>query len=348
MTDGKGYNTTYSLDPEGYVTTIQAPRGALTTQRFVNGLKMYELDPEGLATNYEYDNKGNPTLIKIGSLTIKPVFDSKFSKLASITDAKGHTTSYTINSETGNITGINLPTGSTIGLTYSGNGDLFSETDERGLSTMYGHDGYGNVASVTRQTGNGPPVVSTYGYDTRSRLRSSGGTLSPQMSYDLDALDRVGHLTASDPAGIRDSYTANYSYKAGGEVLTMAKSGGDQSYSARYTYDGLSRVKGVIEEVSRSGSFSRSYTYDENSNLVTASDRRGVATTYTYDPLNFLTTVQTGSLTSTVIAPNLVGNPMSVTDLCWEDGSFWLRSHASLDVPQLDGGRPWSFRDPDS
>ncbi len=315
ITDGNGNPTDYTLDNNGYVTKIAAPRGASTDQLFIDGLKVFERDPEQLVTTYEYDDVGNPTNITIGSLQIKTTFDSTFSKLTSITDANGRTTSYTIDSETGNVTGIGLPTGSNISLVYEANGDLIEEYDERGLSTKYGHDPWGNVEMVTRETGNGPPVVSEYGYDERSRLTRSSGKLNPEMTYTLDALDRVSQVEAKDTAGIRDSYTADYTYKPGGEVLTLSKSGGDQSYAAVYTHDGLSRLKGVAEDVSRAGSFSRSYSYDKNSNLVSATDRRSVTTTYTYDPLNFLTTVQTGALTTTVIAPDLVGNAKTVTDL---------------------------------
>ncbi len=314
--DGRGNTTTYTLDSEGkgYVESIAAPRGATTTQKFKDGLKQWETDPKGLTTNYTYDKRGNPTLIKLGSVTIQTSFHEEFSKLQSLTDARGHTTSYQVDSGTGNVTGIQLPSGSKLSFGYSG-ADLVAETDERGLTTNYGHDDYGNVTSVSRPTGAGDTAATSYTYDARSRLTSSGGNLSPGVIYTLDTLDRVVKAVTSDPGGLRGPSSTDYSYKPGGEVLTLQKSGGPQSYSATYGYDALGRVTGVSEAVSGTAGFSRSYTYDGNSNLLTASDRRRVTTAYTYDALNFLTTVTTGGFTTSQIEPDLVGNALTVTDL---------------------------------
>ncbi|RPJ61420.1 MAG: hypothetical protein EHM23_07000 [Acidobacteria bacterium] len=341
--DGRGNTTTYTLDSEGkgYVETIAAPRGATTIQKYIDGLKQSETDPEGLTTRYLYDDRGNPTLIEIGSQKIQTDFHPKFSKLTSLTDARGFTTTYQVDDETGNVTGIQLPSGSKLAFGYDG-ADLVSETDERSLTTEYGHDDYGNVTSVSRPTG-GDSATASYSYDERSRLTSSAGNLSPSLEYTLDTLDRVVALDASDPAGIRESYTANYTYQPGGEVLTLQKSGASQAYAATYGYDSLSRLRSVAETVSGAGTFDRSYTYDGNSNLETASDRRGVTSTYTYDALNFLTTVTTGGFATSQIDPDLVGNAVTVTDLAGKTETLGYDGlHRLTDRSYTVGGQGYS------
>ncbi len=69
--------------------------------------------------------------------------------------------------------------------------------------------------------------------------------------------------------------------------------GGGQNHTETYEYDNLERVTQVQESVSGvAGTLTRNFTYDGNSNVLTASDRRGVVTTYQYDALNYRTSAR--------------------------------------------------------
>jgi YD repeat-containing protein len=245
-----------------------------------------------------------------------------------MTDANGHSTQYTVDSNNGNITQVTLPTGLNVKATYDQNtGDLLSTTDERGLTTTFSQfDSFGNPRHIDRQTGGGDTVSTDITYDARSRVTSVKDTLGPTTTTTYDAMDRVVSTTSTDPAGISDSVTQATQYFADGMVASESTTtgAGDQTYSASYTYDGLDRMSQVQETASGAGTFSHTYSYDFNSNLKTETDRRGVKTTYGYNDLNFLTSaVVTGGFGAQVnaaaITPDLVGNPQSVLAQ-WELG----------------------------
>ncbi|HYF00174.1 MAG TPA: DUF6531 domain-containing protein, partial [Planctomycetota bacterium] len=258
VSDGRRNSTSYKLR-DGYVTQIVAPRGATTSVEFnAEGLKARETDPEGMVTEYGYDARGNLVSRRMSGasavVAASAVYDQTFGKPLSETDANGNTTRYTLDGA-GNVTSIALPTGKTVSLTYAGNGDLVGATDERGLTTQTSYDNYGNPTSVTRAVGPGATVTTTSEYDVRSRLRSTADSVRAHTSKTYDALDRVVEEAVKDPTGIRDDAVTTYTYRAGGEVTGVNVAGGEQSYAATYTVDGLGRVTAVSESVGGVGSF---------------------------------------------------------------------------------------------
>lgn len=329
VTDGRRNPTAYTLH-DGYVTEVRAPRGATTTVQFNDeGLKVRETDPEGMATDYGYDARGNLTSQKMsGGTTVvatSAVYDPKFGRPVSETDANGRTTRYTLDAA-GNVTSIALPTGKTVSMTYAGNGDLVERTDERGLATRTSYDEYGNPASVTRAVAPGLSVTFTGTYDVRSRPRTSADSVRVNTATTYDALDRVVEETVEDPTGIREGTVTAYTYRAGGEATAVSVSGQSQTYAAAYTLDGLGRSTAVVENFGGAGLFNIARSYDENSNIRTETDRRGVTTAYEYDELNFRTkTTVSGPFGPPVAAteePDRVGNVRVFTDIYGQQTRF--------------------------
>jgi RHS repeat-associated protein len=326
--DGRGNSTVYNLS-HGYLTSSDAPRTAHADFNYNDeGLRTFERDAEGMQTTNIYDAKGHLSSRSMTggtgagavTLTTTAEYNQKFGKPTKVVDANKNQTSYEINSANGNVTQITLPTGSKIQLSYNGQGDLVQRIDERGLKTAYEYDLYGNPTRVERETETGNTVVTVNTYDARSRLLTTTDTLHPTLQNTFDAMDRIIQTLATDPAGIRDSYTTSTSYLPGGQVNSTSTSGGAQRYQADYTYDKLDRAIEVQETTADAGEFTRSMSYDKNSNLLTEKDRRGVTTTYEYDALNFNTkTTVSGtfgpSLVTSVIEPDRIGNATKVTDI---------------------------------
>ncbi|MBV8859487.1 MAG: Ig-like domain-containing protein [Acidobacteria bacterium] len=324
VTDARSNDTVYTFDEHGYVTRILAPRGAETLMGWNSkGQKEYERDPEGRVTRTRYE-RNNPVSQTVtgGGVTVETstVYDSKFNKPTSVTDGNGNTTTYSLDTR-GNVTRVGLPTGRARTLEYASNGDLRRAVDEHGLATNYTYDAYGNPQTVVREASQGTFVTTTNHFDERSRLTSSESTLGPTTANTYDALDRVTSSEMSDPANFHESVTQTYTYSAGGRVLTGARSGGGQQLSTAYAYDNLDRVKRRTETVSGAGQFTLEYAYDNNSNLLTETDRRGVTNTYVYDELNFRTkTTVTGpfgapATVEEVTDMDKVGHPRAVVNL---------------------------------
>lgn len=331
VTDGRGNDTLYDFDQYEHATRILAPLGAETVMQWNDkGQKEYERDPEGRETRIRYE-RGNPvstTMSGAGtSVTTSTVFDPKFNKPVSQTDGNGKTTTFTLDNR-GNVTRVSLPNGRSMQLAYAALGDLQNVVDEHGLNTTFAYDDYGNPTTVAREVSRGNVVTTTKAYDARSRMTSSADTLDPSVTNTYDALDRVTRSVVTDPAGIRDAVTSNFTYSPGGQLKTENRAGGAQQLGVAYAYDHLDRLVRRTETVSGAGQFVLNYTYDGNSNLLSESDRRGVTHAYGYDALNFrISTTVSGSFGASaevehVTTMDKVGNPRAVVDLYGKTTTF--------------------------
>lgn len=348
--DGRNHETRYSFDRDGHATSIDGPRAAHTALTWTHkGQRETETDPLGMVTSTRYDASDNPFLQKmVGTdgvaVEVSTTFDDKYGRPETVTDDNGKTTFHTIDPNTGNVTQVKLPTGRTITFDYdAGNGDLKRTTDENGLVTTFKYDAYGNPTLVEKETVSGEQVVTRNSFDERGRLTRTESTLGPTITNTYDALDRVVKSEAVDPSGIRDPLTTTYTYFPSGRVQTVTMDGGAQKIKNTYAYDDLDRVRTLTEEVSGAGTFVRQYTYDENSNLKTETDRRGVKTTYEYDDLNFRTTTTVGGdfgppLLLETVVPDLVGRPTRVTDLYGNVTAYTYDGLHRLVKRELPGG----------
>ncbi|MEW6118074.1 MAG: DUF6531 domain-containing protein [Nitrospirota bacterium] len=158
-TDPLGNTTTYtyaadgkliaSIDPEGKVKSIVYNVTSSTAQvterdggvwlhRYDSTLNvpLEVTDPQGNATRYSYDAKGN---------------------LMSKAEPDGSTTSYSYD-ERGNVTSVTDPLGNTTSYTYNELNRVTSSTDPHGNTTAYTYDVKGNLASVNRSGWSGHAV----------------------------------------------------------------------------------------------------------------------------------------------------------------------------------------------
>lgn len=325
VTDGRGNRTEYQIDSGKYVTSITGPRGDVTTLSWTSfGQIATKLDAEGRQTIITYDANHNPMTQSVtgGGVTISTVtqFDSLFSKPVLYMDGRGYETRYTLDGR-GNTIEVKLPTGRNILMDYASNGDLLKSTDQYGFVTTFDdYDPYGNAQTIKRQTTGSNLVITKNTFDVRSRLKKVEDTLGPTVINRYDALDHLVEQKNTDPANYRDEMTMTASYLPEGQIITTQRSGGTQSYAATNKYDNLNRLRVMTETISDVGTFTRNFTYDENSNLKTETDRRGVTTSREYDTLNFLSKITYSggfgpaivSWTATDI--DKVGNPKKVVN----------------------------------
>ena len=138
---------------------------------------------------------------------------------------------------------------------------------------QYKYDSYGNIISSTfaciDDVNEKKWVTSnSYEYDKNriSKVQIPGGTKAEYTFYDDGKLKSVTYPALSD-----------------GSIL-----------KSEYTYDGLSRLKTLVNKKGTSVLSSYSYTYDSNGNILTANESVGNNTnntTYSYDKLNRITSV---------------------------------------------------------
>lgn len=138
---------------------------------------------------------------------------------------------------------------------------------------QYKYDSYGNIISSTfaciDDVNEKKWVTSnSYEYDKNriSKVQIPSGTKAEYTFYDDGKLKSVTYPALSD-----------------GSIL-----------KSEYTYDGLSRLKTLVNKKGTSVLSSYSYTYDSNGNILTANESVGNNTnntTYSYDKLNRITSV---------------------------------------------------------
>jgi YD repeat-containing protein len=174
--------------------------------------------------------------------------------LNSITNALGQVYAITSFDASGRPLTVVDPNGSTTNLTYDSRGRLLTRTTN-GHTTAFTTDAVGNVTTVTNPNG----LILTYGYDTANRLTSITDNQGNQILYTLDSAGNTTNIEIRDP----------------GNVL---------AYTQSQTFDELSRLLSQVGGANQVNSFS----YDKNSNLVSATDGNDNTTTNAFDGLNRL------------------------------------------------------------
>jgi len=194
------------------------------------------------------------------------------------------------------------------------------ETPTTYLATQQTYDAMGRVHQVSNPYRMGDTILSTTtDYDALGRKTTittpdqaaatisysgNSSTFTDQASKKRTTTkDALGRLTAAieDPGSTPHlNYQTTYAYNVL-EKLTHITQG---SQSRDYSFDSLGRLKQATIPEQIGSTF---YGYDNNSNLTTKTDPRGVVSTYVYDSLNRIGSVSydTTSAPSVALTPSV-------------------------------------------
>ena len=321
VTDARGFVARYTMNANGSPLEIEEPQVAgatiLTTMEWsVNDIfKTREVDANERETLFDYDERGNliRETIKAEDVVTKFEYDATFNKMTLKRDAENRETRFEIDPANGNLLSVTDTLLNVTRFEYLGNGDLARTDGPRpGQSTRFTYDRFGNPGTTTDALGN----VTTTVYDERSRLVSSSDTFGRSMTQEYDELDRVKLVRRTDVKGSSDEAVVTRMYFPGGQLKTETNALG---LTTTLFLDGLNRLKRT-EQALASGTLVSLMSYDESSNVIETTDRRGVKTINTYDPLNRLEQVEVAGpfgarQTVATMGYDLVGNKLFATDL---------------------------------
>ncbi len=198
---------------------------------------------------------------------------------------------------------------------YDGRGNVRAVIDAEGRETNYFYNRANQITQVqypaTNETGTGrTTVINTYQYPggpvANVTLSNEAGTPVRQVNYTYTAEGKIATITGS-------TQPARYQYNATGQVTTVFDGNNRGTY---YFYDPLGSLMQMqypksgapVRPSLLAGSFdSLTYTYDDDQNLLTKTDGRGLVTTYTRnDPASLVTQVAYSNLPAGVTSiPNI-------------------------------------------
>lgn len=292
--------TRLEYDPLGRVTKVTDPRGGVTRYAYDEAGNLLEerrelLGSPDLVTTYTYDENGNlktqkdprnstvtytydagnrlvsTSRVVSGRTVVTSLGYDNASRVASVTNANGHTSSNTYD-DAGRLSQEKRPLSRTTSNAYDADGNLVSRTDGEGRTVTYEYDRVGRVVSVTDPLNN----VQRYEYDPDGRLSKF--------------TDAEGHITrySYDPSGNLTSVT-----DANGVVSSAQYDAADRlryridprGKTTQFEYD---EVGNLVKETDAKGNVWR-YEYDAANNRTRATNPDGRIIDYTYDALNRLT-----------------------------------------------------------
>ena len=190
--------TTYNT--AGQVTKITDPLGRSInfTYNTDTGNMETSKDLAGNTTTFTYEDNYLMSMETPNGTTLFTYYNYSFGKrLYTVTDAEGHTTNYSINTDTMEIL-VTDPRGHTTRYGYYYDGDILytiSIIDPRGNNTYFGYDDNGNRNAIKDANGK----TTTIAYDTRGNITGITDALLKTTTITYDTRDNLTYIY--DPLG---------------------------------------------------------------------------------------------------------------------------------------------------
>ena len=207
-------NLTYQYYDEFLNLTKEVwPDGSFFTNQYDPTLNvvLQHVDERGIATAYQYDDKGNPTQ-KVEAVGTPSERTIQFTY-----DATGNMLSTSVLADA-------VTAGATTAMTYDAIGNNTSTTDPEGNVTSFTYNQIGQVLTKTDPRGN----VWSYGYDALGRLT---GRTDPLGNVTLGYYDKVGNIVKIADA---EGNATTRVYDAENRVISSTDALGE---TTQYTYD---------------------------------------------------------------------------------------------------------------
>lgn len=299
-----------------------------------------------LVEAHTYDSQGRAlTSQKHGGVELY-TFDYVGDTQTDVTDALGHTTSFTIDKSKGrnvvtrvegfcdcgggssqvqtwdydsqlNLTAATNALNHTFTYTYDANGNPLTETDTTGTIT-FTYNEFGEVLTETDQL-NG---VTTNTYDAQGNPLTTTNALGKTTSFSYDARGLL--LTVTDARG----KVTSFAYDSSGNIITKTDALG---HAAQFAYDARSRLTAATNALGHTTSLAYdgvgrpaqviqadgsiiSYEYDLGGRRTAMVDAKGNRNTFAYDGANRLTSETDALNQTTGYSYDLMSNLTARTD----------------------------------
>lgn len=310
-----GVQTSYGYNRAGDVTSVTDGAGNTTHYTYdFQGNQQKTILPDGTWTETDYNASGDPVYNKQYDANNNLLAQTSqqydgVGNLTAATDANGHTTRWTYDAAstiTQQVEPVDAATSITTAFGYDAAGNRTRFTDGRGNSWRYTYTPWGQQEKVIE------PTTATY---------TSAADSTTTFAYDADGQP----TTATLPGGVTTAMT----YDATGRLKTMSGSGADAATAQRsFSYDADGRVlsadtdeAGIAGAADHQAATHDAFTYDDRSDVLTASGSAG-SSSFTYnDDASMLTRTDAAGTTSYGYDPagrlSSLNDPASGTQLTY-------------------------------
>jgi len=317
----------YDATGRGFVTQITDPLQHVTTIDYwldstgkPYGLIKHITDANGKQTYFEYDARGNRTLVQDALQRQTHYQYDGLNLVTLITYPDNTTKTFHYEPVRGHLDYVLDQNGKKTSYAYDDADRLTSVTDSQSstcCTTNYGYDTEGNLTSITDALQH----TTTFHYDPTTGLRDktiypASGQTQPTEFYYYDSVGNLIELYTRNQQAIlysydelnrrtrqlwsnsNPSYEVDYAYDADSRLTSVQQitsgSSGPSYNTYGFSYDGMSRLTGTTTQYASipGKTFTVSYRYDFDSNRTIMTDAEQGQTTYTYDALNRLTNIQ--------------------------------------------------------
>jgi YD repeat-containing protein len=321
--------TTYAYYADGRLQSITLPSGNTVTYEYDDNNRLTAIQNHlGERTQYTLDSAGNTTGVSIknsggsqtynhsygfdelGRLINSANFESDSidyaydgDKNLSLVTEPGSLSTANLVDALGRIDQITDADGNMIDMGYETSSSILNETvqDQRGNTSAYQYDGFGNVISLSSpDTG-----TTSFVYDAAGNLTQKTDAKFETVSYSYDALNRLTGISYSDPSqNVVYSYDNTSNNNRGiGRLTAVTKQGNTTSYN----YDDRGNAVASSHQIN-SQNYLLNQHFDQDNLLDQITYPSGRIVDYNRNSAGQITSITTkanSSTTSTNIASNI-------------------------------------------
>jgi RHS repeat-associated protein len=329
ITDPLKLTTSFTHDADGRLLTTTLPDGRVITYTYDANGNVTSVTPPGKSahdfsytavdltsvytpptvsgtgsTSYVYNaDRDLTTVTRPDGETVTVGYDSAGRQSSTTTPTE--TVTYAYDATTGNLSTASISGGEAIAYGY--NGPLPTSSAWTGTVAGSVSRAYNNNFWVTSQSINNGNTIN-FTYDKDGLLTKAGSlavtndpkdglikTVDLGSAKDSRTYDTFGELTGyTAKYGLTTLYSLKFTRDADGRISTKTETISGKKSTFTYSYDAAGRLTGVKQN----GTTISTYTYDTNSNRLTATTSSGTATG-TYDAQDRLLTYGNNSYTYT-------------------------------------------------
>ena len=312
VTDPSGQSVEYGYDTSNRVTSVQSTYTVNDESRISRNEYTYENDrlktvahnttgdTADVVYNFEYDELGRKTTVKVGeqALSTNVYSPDRKSRLEEVQYGNGAKVKYTYD-DFDRVTGVGYDNDESPRFSYeydSKGRAAFVKDSTDGSTIRTGYDQTDRPNEAEQRDGDGNLKYRTLiEYDKKNRIKAFNEATADanfKTEYTYDADNRVTKVRYNSS----DTSKVDYVYDKLNRITSRTVTNGTSSYATQYAYApgatsyGENATTPLVSSITQGegeNAMNFAYTYDNRGN-ITSETRNGLTTTYVYDALGQL------------------------------------------------------------